>query len=414
MKNSTILGAALAAVFLTGLAACDGDGKKDGDAQGDPDVVDTVDTVETDTPADVPVDTPTDIPADTPTDEAPPPPPPQKVDILAVIDSSGSMADEQAALKSAIPEMISSLLDPPIDPVSGERVHEPVRDVHAGVISVDMGVANYIVGTCETSPAAGDDGILQHATEAAGCSPDYPSYLSYTIGGTEEPDPADVSALSHDFGCIAVLGTQGCSFEQQLEAALKALTLHSLPGGANEGFLRDDSMLAVIFITDENDCSVSDTTLFDLSSMTYSPGLACYRQAAKLHPISRYVEGFGNLRAYPEYLVVGMIVGVPPGSVCNGWGDSIDGCLDLADMEERENAEGSSLEYVCKYPPECTPFSPDNPGDCLTEAIPARRFVEVAQGLGSSAFVQSICTDSYVPLMDAVAERIGELVGAPL
>jgi len=62
------------------------------------------------------------------------------------------------------------------------------------------------------------------------------------------------------FQCIAKLGTQGCGYEHSLESARRALDPQS---NINPGFLRDDAFLAIVFITDEDDCSARNPQLFD-------------------------------------------------------------------------------------------------------------------------------------------------------
>jgi hypothetical protein len=59
------------------------------------------------------------------------------------------------------------------------------------------------------------------------------------------------------FSCIAQLGPDGCGYEQSLEAMYRALD-----PAVNPGFIRDDAALAVLFITDEDDCSARDTSLY--------------------------------------------------------------------------------------------------------------------------------------------------------
>jgi hypothetical protein len=340
------------------------------------------------------------------------------VDILVVVDNSGSMAAEQSMLRDAFPNLITSILTG-TDPVTGAQVHAPVRDLHIGVVSTDMGVGGYNVQTCETDPLIGDDGVLQHTPHGTGCSTAYPTYLSYFIDPTTEPDLGQVNQLATDFGCIAVLGTSGCGFEQQLEAAKKALIDHSQPGGANAGFLRDNTILTVLFVTDEEDCSAADPTLFDISALPYSINLQCYYQAVKLRAVDEYFRQLKSLRGDPdspevsENLVVGFIVGVPPGEpACEGGGDMIAGCLDLPGMAEVVRPDGELLEYVCKYPAACTPPDPPYPGDCIAEAFPARRFVQLAQAFGDNAVVQSICTDSFVPAVSALTEKLRDAINA--
>jgi hypothetical protein len=331
------------------------------------------------------------------------------VDILVVVDDSGSMAAEQAMLRDAFPSLLTSLLTG--TDAAGNQIHEPVRDVHIGVVSTDMGVGGYSVTTCEGNPMSGDDGILQHTPHGTGCAASYPSFLNYLIDSTADPDLAQVNQLAADFGCIAVLGTNGCGFEQQLEAAYQALVTHSVPGGANAGFLRDNAILAVLFVSDEEDCSAEDTTLFDVSTYPYGINLGCYYQATKLYQIEHYISVFQDLKGNPDDLVFGFIVGVPPGEpACNGLGSEIGNCLDQPAMQETVRADNELLEYACKYPTDCSPPDPPNAGNCISEAFPGRRYVQLAQQLGDSAVVQSICTDSFVPAVETLTAKLRAVI----
>ena len=65
------------------------------------------------------------------------------------------------------------------------------------------------------------------------------------------------------FTCIAALGEDGCGFEQQLLSVTHALVADNFnpdtgkpqPPQENQGFLRDSAYLAIILITNEDDCS---------------------------------------------------------------------------------------------------------------------------------------------------------------
>lgn len=199
--------------------------------------------------------------------------PHRDIDILFVIDNSPSMAPKQKVLAAAIPQFISA-------------IDSTGADYHVGIVTTDLGFnvpdgthtgrpfPGNLVTACNT--AAGDDGILQNRactsrTElkgeaAAACAtlcPDskyVPSgvpYISKVAGITNVPvsisGGMDIGPQLA-FRCLSLVGDQGCGIEQPLEAAKRALTRNYRP--ENRGFNRESSTLAVIFITDEDDCSV--------------------------------------------------------------------------------------------------------------------------------------------------------------
>src|SRR5688500_13857147 len=75
-------------------------------------------------------------------------PPASGVDLLFVIDDSGTMAQEQDALASAFLDQFVADL---------EAAHGGRPDLHIGVISTNLGAGGYPIAGCEN---AGDDGTL--------------------------------------------------------------------------------------------------------------------------------------------------------------------------------------------------------------------------------------------------------------
>jgi hypothetical protein len=137
-----------------------------------------------------------------------------KIDLLFVVDNSGSMREEQASLQREFPRLIKVLTTGQRDP---KPSFPPAEDLHLGVISTDMGMVGVQgIPGCE---GLGDDGIMNNIPGAsvAGCQATYPRFLTY-VAGVHDPDQT-----ANDLSCIAALGTDGCGFEQQLEATLKAL-----------------------------------------------------------------------------------------------------------------------------------------------------------------------------------------------
>ena len=212
-----------------------------------------------------------------------------KVDILFVVDDSGSMAEEQSNLVSNFPTFIQRLeeyrtsndtqLDYRVGVTSTSRSGLSL----SGSLTMKMGGA-----ACNAGDACGGGG---DACECPGlgfgeCSDDCPDACYCEPAGSTFPIPPEScngeggelippSGAAHPwidgpgpdvaaaFTDTATLGTGGCSLEMPLYAVEHALSpsMQSAPGGANEGFLRPDALLMLILITDEDDCSADIDSL---------------------------------------------------------------------------------------------------------------------------------------------------------
>jgi len=148
----------------------------------------------------------------------------QKVDFVFVVDSSPSMADEQDNLLASFPGFISEIEDT-----------LQVNDFH--VMVVDAGELSG--GGCEGTLGAGQ--VSNHNGQDCGLM----AGQRYATAAT--PD------LAGAFSCMANRGDEGPANERTMDALLQGLGLQSLVGGCNEGFLRDDALLVVTLITDEED-----------------------------------------------------------------------------------------------------------------------------------------------------------------
>jgi hypothetical protein len=374
-----------------------------------------------------------------------------KVDLLFMVDNSGSMREEQESLREEFPKIIDVL-------TRGVRANgemfPPAKDLHLGVVSSDMGLVG-IQGIDKCSDL-GHDGIMRNtpSPDVAGCQASYPRFLSYVAGVNDQ------AQTSTDFACIASLGTDGCGFEQQLEAVLKALwpSVDTDPmtgepidnritflGNAegfgmlghgdtdNAGFLRNDpavglSLIAIIMVTDEEDCSSKDTIHFIPNPLPEDPlamqdlNLRCFYNAQNLYPLERYINGYKALRPGNENLVIfGAIVGVPENLVepedyaALDWSDDVaresfyENILNDPRMQEVEDpnrapGQGGNLQ------PSCQSFNAD--GTERTRAYPPRRIVQVARGFGANGTVHSICQEDLGPAVDAIIDVIAKQLGA--
>jgi len=165
----------------------------------------------------------------------------RNIDILFVIDDSGSMEEEQTSLVANFSNFINVL----------SNIEGGLPDVHIGVVSTNLG--GNADNQCQGTGDAGN--LINTPREAVGCTGPSDRWIESVDDGNmmgnriTNFDPGQT--LTETFSCIAELGTGGCGFEQPLESMKRALT-----NQANAGFVRDNAFLAVIIITDEDDCSV--------------------------------------------------------------------------------------------------------------------------------------------------------------
>jgi hypothetical protein len=374
-----------------------------------------------------------------------------RLDLLFVVDNSGSMREEQVALQAQLPNMVRALTSGDMDD-DGTQDMPRATDLHVGVVSTDLGLPGISgIPLCE---GLGSDGTM---VDVRACSPssESPRFLQYTEGGDRTP-----TDLGGDLACIASLGTMGCGFEQQLENTLKALwpaddeAVGFLPDptgfgatgqggqlGANGNFLRNDlenpSTIAVVLLTDEEDCSSSNMSHFRPDNGTLDPsdplsqqGLntRCFFESQldrdpampglqnNLYETVRYIQALRALRPGAEDRVVfAAIVGVPPDLVeaedladvdfASEEGRAFyDGILEDPRMTQVIDDRGTAEVADDNVMPSC-----DHPNG---KAYPPRRIVETVAGFGDNGIVQSICQDDFSPALDVITRRIGENMGA--
>jgi hypothetical protein len=355
-----------------------------------------------------------------------------EVDLLFMIDNSNSMAEEQASLTAELPRLVRVLASGDIN-ADGMQEFQPVRSLHIGIINSDMGTGGHAVPTCANGAggtASGDDGVLitEGQTSRPGCSASYPPVFEFLREGTVTAD-----AFAASVACVAAVGTGGCGFEQQLDAVLKAVspsvaTSYTVPGyipptffggslghgdRMNAGFVRENSALAIILVSDEEDCSALDPNVFDPASPVYGGtdlNLRCFTYPATQHPIERYVRGEDptrpagllGLRQNPSLLIFAAIVGVPVASVPDP--DNVDYAAILAHPDMVEMVDPTMMT---RLRPSC-----NVPGRGI--AFPPTRIVRTAQAIaaaGGSATVQSICQERYDGALNAIISKIADALG---
>jgi hypothetical protein len=241
-----------------------------------------------------------------------------KVDVLLMIDNSPSMLVKQRLLAEAVPLLAERLIAPQCvdaggDPTgeqaddsghcaSGAPEFKPIRDLHIGIITSSIGdhgsgdvcsatQATLDVQQGEAPPQYDDLAQLLPTVRAGDHLPswDNSGFLVWdprdqtqvddphpNLGETETDRDAFVGAVQQQANGV---GEHGCGYEASLEAWYRflvdpepvlslthdAATSLTVRGPVNqvvlaqrERFLRRDSALVILMMTDENDCSIID------------------------------------------------------------------------------------------------------------------------------------------------------------
>ncbi len=205
-----------------------------------------------------------------------------KLDLLYIVDNSESMMEEQESLVRSFPAFIDRVQNL----LPGTDVHIMVVDTDASSLPTYSSLSDLVNGnvSCDPNPSCcaevcvlasipfvdaffsscngtncadlsqldWDDDACDEALGAGRrlsvdgevCDVDNPG--RYILG--DQPD------LAGKFSCVARAGTRGSVNGQPMGALLSALSAtHNAPSGCNTGFLREDAVLAITIVTDEED-----------------------------------------------------------------------------------------------------------------------------------------------------------------
>jgi hypothetical protein len=160
-----------------------------------------------------------------------------KADLLFVVDNSLSMRDRQTALAASFPGFIQV-----VQQTLG------LSDFHIMVVDTDGRSPSELL---RDSPAV-DSALCEEMRGAGkrldetGASCNFATEQRFMVQDQQELEPT--------FACVAQVGTNGSALEHSVDAMLDALspTLNEA-GGCNAGFLRDDAILFITLISDEDD-----------------------------------------------------------------------------------------------------------------------------------------------------------------
>jgi hypothetical protein len=399
--------------------------------------------------------------------------PNKSVDILFVIDNSGSMGEEQANLAANFGAFIDVLEDPAVR-----------ADYRIGVTTVDNGNpwcgattpegGALVYSSCldrlgEFTNAQGTVNVEDLACRAScsltnadlGIDASTKPWLERIEGTTNLPSGISTTEA---FQCLGPQGISGCGFESQLESMHKALLRAEINDDPAHGFIRENAILAIVHVTDEVDCShnpdwssIFETSgnrvfwadpndPFPSSAVCWNAGTACTGDpanydcvaqsrdldgdpidaddptvefAAVLYPVSRYVDHLQALEDEKKAWNPGMevIVALIAGVTDAGEPQYADSA-DAAFMHDFGIGPGCSApvdgSVACTSDADCAGAGNGVCGPngwCLANqtAVPPVRLVAFAEAFTPNNMF-SICSNDYSPALGAVADAIADQI----
>jgi hypothetical protein len=333
--------------------------------------------------------------------------PTQKLDLLFVIDDSSEARLQQDNLMRNFPTFMTALQSAPLG----------LPDLHLAVVSTDMGAGDGSIGLCDAT--GGKNGIFQYTARGT-CTA-----TGLAAGATFIADDGQnrnyTGTLEDVFTCIAMLGESGCGFEHQLAAITRALGADGRPAPAeNQGFLRPDAFLAVVLLTNEDDCSAPASSFYDtktntnLASVLGPPanfrcnefghrcnGTAPPRRAPNgsvndtvtlegcvpaegdgpLTPVATLVAQLRSVKPFPDQQIVVTAIAGPPTPYVVQWRSAA----------TSDTGPWPMIGHSCTAPD-------------ASFADPAVRIASWVSAFGANGMMLSSCADSYAPSLQRTAE----------
>ncbi|MEM7151651.1 MAG: hypothetical protein AAF799_02370 [Myxococcota bacterium] len=210
-----------------------------------------------------------DIPADT--SDIDPTAGCEKVDFLFVVDTSGSMDEEQLNLEASVPGFLAQIEQ---SVATDYRIMVIDHDAGPDYCEIINDGTDDCTPWCESECPLGCDcwcglGIdFENLPPEAACAVPDIDECALVLGSGITADTyghscgleggnryidQDHPSLASTFGCLTQISLAGHDAETPVAALIAALGPQEQVGGCNEGFLRDDALLVVTLITDEDD-----------------------------------------------------------------------------------------------------------------------------------------------------------------
>jgi MYXO-CTERM domain-containing protein len=278
---------------------------------------------------------------------------PGNLDILFMIDNSSSMTELQQKMLEQDPSFMKVLQDLP----------NGLPNIHVAVVSSDMGAPGDSTSSIMCT-RTGDNGVFQ--STARGTCTDTTLSPGATFISNVGGQANYTGSLTDVFGCIAQLGDRGCGFESQLASVARALGADGAPPPSqNANFLRPDAELAIIVLTNEDDCSApANTTVYSLNGGQQNI-------ANPLGPIANYrCNQFGHLCIDPASATPGAFVAPPIKPPTDAQGTTANPTLNMTSCQSNDTGTGL-LTSVAAFVAGIRALKPDPDNQIVVGAIAA-------------------------------------------
>jgi hypothetical protein len=344
----------------------------------------------------------------------------RNVDILFLIDDSPEMRMAQANLVQSFPTFMTTLASAPGGP----------PNVHIAVVSSDLGAGDGSIAGCDAQ--GGRRGVFQYTPRGTctdtGLQPGA-TFISNIAGQANY-----TGTLADTFACIAALGENGCGFEHQFGAILRALGADGEPPPIeNEGFLRPDAYLYIVMFTNEDDCSaVTGGQLYDTANNANMASPLGPPLNFRCNEFGHLCERAGGALMHPDRNAPGLDVSATvtyDSCVSDDTEVYLLGAKQTADRLKALKSDPSQLivaaitgaptPYTVRWTPpligvdsSCGAAScpwPEMTHACATDmgtADPAVRISRFVEQFGSNGQMLSICDASFAPALDRIAQQI--------
>ena len=367
-----------------------------------------------------------------------------EVDILFMIDNSPEMTSMEAKLNAQLPLFVQALQSLPLPP-----------SLHIAVVSSDMGAPGDSTGSIQCT-AMGDQGKFESIARGTCTDTTLAPGNTFISDADRMPNYSDAS-LADVLQCIALLPDHGCGFEHQLASIDRALGGDGQLPSTNAGFLRPEAALAIVILTNEDDCSApANTELYSLNGGQQNI-------ANPLGPIANYrCNQFGHLCTDPT---TGAVIAPPLVPPSDARGTAAAPTLDLTDCTSNGAGNGL-LTPVAQFISDIKSLKTDPDNQIVVAAIaapatpytvawlppsggqntqPGELWPVIEHSCGSAGgyvnpagqivtdgsfgdpgvriaafvkafpygYLESVCDPSYTSVLSALTARIGQLIGSP-